>query len=217
VKLPSPALVVSLIALAVALGGTGYAITQLPRNSVGTAQIKKNAVTGAKVRPRTLDASKFRKGTLLRGPAGAQGPQGERGERGAQGASGTPSPLATTDALTMPATGAAPGAARTAATFGPVTIRLRCFDRGGATGIAIEAISSQSGPIITWPEGTSTGATLVADVAQQPAGYIYGPTGSEAGAANMRIGIALPDGRAATTTGIIGWNSLGAGCWLFLA
>lgn len=210
----SPAMLVALIALAIALGGTGYAVTQLPKNSVGTAQIKNSAVTGAKVKNRSLTAVDFKKGTLLRGPAGAQGPQGERGP---QGASGTPSPLATTDVLTMPATGAAPGAARTASTFGPVTIRLRCFDRGGATGIAIEAVSSQSGPIITWPEGTSTGATLVADVAQQPAGYVYGPTGSEAGAANMRIGIALPDGRAATTTGIIGWNSLGAGCWLFLA
>lgn len=36
-KPPSPALAISLIALAVALGGTGYAVTQLPKNSVGTA------------------------------------------------------------------------------------------------------------------------------------------------------------------------------------
>ena len=34
-RAPSPALMVSLVALAVALGGTGYAVTQLPRNSVG--------------------------------------------------------------------------------------------------------------------------------------------------------------------------------------
>jgi len=99
-----------------------------------------------------------------------------------------------------------------------VTIRLRCFDRGGGvTGIAPEAISTESGPIITWPDTTSTGATLVAGVAQSPQGYVYGPVGSEANAANMRIGIALPDGRAAVSTGLIGWNSLGAGCWMFLA
>ena len=42
---PSPALVVSVIALSVALGGTSYAAIVLPANSVGTRQIKKNAVT----------------------------------------------------------------------------------------------------------------------------------------------------------------------------
>lgn len=47
---PSPSLVISLIALFVALGGTSYAaITSLPVNSVGTAQIKNGAVTGAKL------------------------------------------------------------------------------------------------------------------------------------------------------------------------
>ena len=49
-RAPSPALVISLIALFVALGGTSYAaITRLPANSVGTAQLKNNAVTGAKL------------------------------------------------------------------------------------------------------------------------------------------------------------------------
>ena len=49
---PSPALVVSVMALSVALGGTGYAAIVLPANSVGTKQIKKNAVTSAKVKNR---------------------------------------------------------------------------------------------------------------------------------------------------------------------
>jgi len=47
---PSPALVVSLIALFVALGGTSYAaITSLPTNSVGTPQLKNGAVTATKL------------------------------------------------------------------------------------------------------------------------------------------------------------------------
>ena len=48
-KLPSPALVVSSIALVVALGGTSYAALNLPKNSVGTKQLKKNAVTTKKI------------------------------------------------------------------------------------------------------------------------------------------------------------------------
>src|SRR3954453_20337547 len=51
---PSPAMVVALIALLVALGGTGYAAFKLPNNSVGAKQIKKNAVTSIKVKNHSL-------------------------------------------------------------------------------------------------------------------------------------------------------------------
>jgi len=43
-KRPSPALVVALLALIVALGGTGYAATQLPKNSVGSKQVKNGSL-----------------------------------------------------------------------------------------------------------------------------------------------------------------------------
>ena len=94
-KRPSPSLAVSLAALVVALGGTGYAVTQLPKNSVGTAQIKKNAVTGSKVKPGTLDASDFKAGALsaaAAGLAGTQGPTGPTGPTGAQGPTGPTGP-----------------------------------------------------------------------------------------------------------------------------
>jgi hypothetical protein len=51
---PSPALVISIIALVMATVGTGYAAFKLPKNSVGTKQVKKNAITGAKVKNHTL-------------------------------------------------------------------------------------------------------------------------------------------------------------------
>lgn len=50
----SPALVLSVIALVVALGGTSYAVSQLPANSVGTAQLKNRAVTNNKLSPSTI-------------------------------------------------------------------------------------------------------------------------------------------------------------------
>lgn len=56
---PSPAMVVSLIALFIALGGTSYAaIASLPKNSVGTKQIKDGAVTAAKISSSALGPSK---------------------------------------------------------------------------------------------------------------------------------------------------------------
>ena len=61
---PSPALVISIIALVVAMGGTGYAAFKLPRNSVGTRQLKKNAVVGSKVKNHSLTGSDLKLGSL---------------------------------------------------------------------------------------------------------------------------------------------------------
>jgi hypothetical protein len=104
---PAVGLVVSIIALIVALGGTSYAAFTLPNNSVGTKQLKKSAVTGnkiaknaiggvkiannavtsAKVKDGTLLAADFKAGQL---PGGAQGPKGPKGDTGAKGAKGDP-------------------------------------------------------------------------------------------------------------------------------
>ena len=54
---PSPALVIACLALAVALGGTGYAAIVLPPNSVGTKQLVNGAVVAAKVKAHSLVAS----------------------------------------------------------------------------------------------------------------------------------------------------------------
>ena len=62
---PSPALVVSLIALFVALGGTSYAaVTSVPANSVGTAQLKNGAVTAPKIATGAVTAAKIASNAL---------------------------------------------------------------------------------------------------------------------------------------------------------
>jgi hypothetical protein len=106
---PSPAMVVALTALFVALGSGAYAAISVPHNSVGTPQLKNGAVTGAVLRDNAVTSRKVKDGSLLgkdfeagqlpagaRGPAGSQGPQGDSGAQGAQGPAG-------------PATGAAGG------------------------------------------------------------------------------------------------------------
>jgi hypothetical protein len=60
---PAPATVIATIALAVALGGTGYAATVLPANSVGTTQVIDNS----------LLKKDFKAGQV---PAGKPGPAG---------------------------------------------------------------------------------------------------------------------------------------------
>jgi hypothetical protein len=74
---PSPGLVVACLALAVALGGTGYAAVVLPANSVGTKQLKNGAVVASKVKAHSLLPSNF-----------AQPPKGEKGDPGPQGLPG---------------------------------------------------------------------------------------------------------------------------------
>jgi hypothetical protein len=56
---PSPALVVSIVALIVALGGTSYAAFSLPKNSVGTRQLKNGAVTTGKLKNGAVTKAKL--------------------------------------------------------------------------------------------------------------------------------------------------------------
>jgi len=96
---PSPAMVVACTALFVALAGTSIAaVSALPRNSVGTAQLKDGAVTRLKLArnavtsQNVLDFSLFRRdfapGQLPAGPPGPQGPQGLQGPAGPPGPQG---------------------------------------------------------------------------------------------------------------------------------
>lgn len=54
--------VTALLALFVALGGTGYAATQLPRNSVGSSQIRTGAVGTSEVRTGGVGKAEIRTG-----------------------------------------------------------------------------------------------------------------------------------------------------------
>lgn len=102
-----PATVIAVIALLVALGGTSYAVTQLPKDSVGNEQlqdgavgpmkIKAGAITAGKIRNESITSQKIRNGTIQRwdigwstwnGLLGARGPQGAMGKTGPQGPAG---------------------------------------------------------------------------------------------------------------------------------
>ena len=61
---PSPAMAVALLALFVALGGTGYAALKLPRGSVGSKELKRNAVTSPKLKRNAVTSSKVKNHSL---------------------------------------------------------------------------------------------------------------------------------------------------------
>jgi hypothetical protein len=57
---PSPALVISIVALFVALSGTGYAVSKLPKRSVGPAQLRVDAVRNKNIKAGAVSRSKIR-------------------------------------------------------------------------------------------------------------------------------------------------------------
>jgi hypothetical protein len=95
---PSPALVVAIVALVVAMSGTGYAALREPDHSVGTAQLQRGAVRSAQVRDHSLLARDFRAGQLPRGRTGARGARGPTGSAGRQGPPGQKGDTGTVDA-----------------------------------------------------------------------------------------------------------------------
>src|SRR5436190_12874089 len=93
-RLPSPALAISLVALFVALGGTGYAAVRLvPRNSVGSAQVRNGSLQKVDLSKKAVAALKGKAGRRgLQGPPGAAGPAGAQGAGGPAGALGAQGP-----------------------------------------------------------------------------------------------------------------------------
>ena len=61
---PSPAIVISSVALFMSLGGVGYAAITIPANSVGAAQLRNQAVTYTKIRPGAVGIVRANTGQL---------------------------------------------------------------------------------------------------------------------------------------------------------
>ncbi len=86
-------MVVAVIALFVALGGSGYAAIQLngknlDNRSIPGKKLKKGTVTGREVKNGALSAADFNRRQLVPGPKGPPGPPGEKGEDGVEGEPG---------------------------------------------------------------------------------------------------------------------------------
>lgn len=90
---PSPAMAVALIALFVALGGSGYAAVKIngkniKGRSIAGSKLKRSAVTATEVKNASLRAADFKPGELPAGQNGPQGPAGIPGPGGTKGPAG---------------------------------------------------------------------------------------------------------------------------------
>jgi hypothetical protein len=90
---PSASMIVALLALFVALGGSSYAAvrigsTQIADNSIRSRDVHNNELRSADVKDGSLLAKDFAAGQLPSAAAGPAGPRGEKGDKGAQGSPG---------------------------------------------------------------------------------------------------------------------------------
>jgi Collagen triple helix repeat (20 copies) len=188
---PSPAMIVALVALFVAMGGGAYAAIVLPAGSVGTKQLKNSSVTAVKVKPGSLLASNFKPGQLPKGTAGPQGPKGDTGPQGLKGDTGAVGAKGATG-LTGPAGPAGPQGPKgdkgdTGATGATGAQGVRGYTGAtGATGpqgpIGPQGPSAVLGYLDDSSGGDQTGNTTNAWVflANGASMYWYGMTANEA-------------------------------------
>ncbi len=64
IGMPSPAMIVAITALIVAMGGSAYAAFRVPPNSVGSRQLKAKSVTGGKIANATISGGKIAEETI---------------------------------------------------------------------------------------------------------------------------------------------------------
>ena len=158
---PSPALVISTVALFVALGGVGYAAVTLPKASVCSAQLKTDAVTDTKIadnavrsfmiRTNAISSPKVRDNSLTGDDIleSSLGPVTEvAGFKKIPLTRATPTPGA--DAATARA--AAPEVPL--ATVGPLTVYGKCIKDSGTNIVSAELF------VKTTADGSISGAAL---------------------------------------------------------
>lgn len=203
---PSPALVVSLVALFIALGGTSYAALSIPKNSVGSPQVINGSLGTTDLSKKARKALKGNRGAAgKRGLTGAAGPVGAAGAAGAAGPAGATGPQGPTGA-TGPATGPAggalngnypnPGLAPIEAWHEVNTAGQPTFQNGWTNfgGFSTMAFAKDSAGFVHL-KGTITGGTFATAIITLPVGYRPGQ--------NLAIPVAIQRDAIIFTTGEI--------------
>src|SRR4051794_6598593 len=159
VKAPSASTVVALLALFVALGGTGYAAVK-----INGKNIKAKTITGTKLKNRTITGTKLKNNTLT-GKQIAESKLATVPRAKLATSAGTANGVAggvaagfvrrgkvvDTDVVKLAATGTSAGTSplRTVFTSGPFTLQAACWNAsGGQTAIRFLLTSTEPGSIV---------------------------------------------------------------------
>ena len=132
--------VTSVLALFIALGGTGYAAVTLPRNSVGSTQIKKRAVGSSELKTNAVTSRACEPLGRAERPLGPRAASRSAGSRGRKVPPARPaSRCARPFRPAAPSSAATPSAPRTRA--GP-TSTASAFDRDISSCVATATLAS---------------------------------------------------------------------------
>jgi hypothetical protein len=148
-KRPSPSLVISILALFIALGGSAYAATKIgtkniKNNAITSAKIKNNAVTTAKIKNGAVTGAKINAATLGTVPNATHA---TTADSAAKATDATHAGSADTAGTATNATNfsryftsglkkASVGESLTVATVGPFTFKGHCIDEGSENFLA---------------------------------------------------------------------------------
>ena len=191
IRRPSPALAMSMVALFVAMGGTGYAAITLPKNSVKAKQIAAGAVGSSEVKNKSLKVSDFASSarTALKGSKGDTGAAGPAGQAGAPGAPGPGArwALVKSDGTIAAQSG---GISMTSASGGQYYLDFGSSTVGHpilVTG-SYAASAANSGEFITSPCGTTTTdeQTICIQPGTDNPNHVYVRSSNSSGAATAR-------------------------------
>jgi len=195
---------IALLALFIALGGTTYAATALPKNSVGAKQLRKNAVTNKKIAKNAVTGAKVKNDSLT----GADILESSLGQ--------VPSALSADAVAKTFHTGiikVAAGQMQTIVTFAPFTVTLKCNDLGSGVYQALWLIATTEDHSAFAGVGSGSGdfgpATVEASrhlAAYQNANPLYFSPYS------IDVAAAAPSGVHITGVGTTGVHTLGTGC-----
>lgn len=148
-KLPSASTAVALLALFVALGGTGYAAVKINGKNV-----KNKTIAGREFKNNTLTGKQIRESKLATVPKAKSATTADTANALAGGAAAgfvRPGKVLDTDLVKLPAVGnsAATSPLKTVFTRGPFSLQMACWNApAGETALRLRFTSNEAGSII---------------------------------------------------------------------
>jgi hypothetical protein len=150
------------LAIFIALGGTSYAVLEVPRNSIGALQIKPRAVGSSEIRANAVRSRQVKSRSLRLSDLSRQSRQALKGQRGSAGPPGPPASkfLAAVAASGTPVRGNATTFEHTAVGSGSYTIGFAQSTSScvyGATLGTTDASTAAGGRIVVRDDGGRVG------------------------------------------------------------